>query len=101
MGESFRKEFTHLSELRSILSESVHLMALTATATTATRKFVIENLCMQKPAIVHVPPAKDNITYFVVDKPQNGIATAFHRISKALVKERTMGRIIVFCRSYE
>ena len=77
-GESFRKEFTHLSELRSILSESVHLMALTATTTTATRKFVIENLCVQKPAIVHVPPAKDNITYFVVDKPQNGIATAFH-----------------------
>ena len=79
------------------MSESVHLMTLTA-ATTATRKFIIEHLCMQKPPIVYIPPAKDNITYFVVDKPQNGIAITFHSFSK---KERTMGRIIIFFRSYE
>ena len=63
-GQTFRKEFTHLSELRSILSDRVHLMALTATATTTTRKYIIDNLCMQKPAIVYFPPVKDNITYY-------------------------------------
>ena len=91
-GQTFRKEFTHLSELRSILSDRVHLMALTATATTTTRKYIIDNLCMQKPAIVYLPPVKDNITYLVMYKPKAGISAAFQPISEALLNTREIGR---------
>ena len=100
-GQTFRKEFTHLSELRSILSDRVHLMALTATATTTTRKYIIDNLCMQKPAIVYLPPVKDNITYLVMDKPKAGILAAFQPISEALLNNREIGRILIFCHSYD
>lgn len=101
-GDSFRKEFSHLSEIRSIVPENVHLMALTATATLATRKFIIKNLSMQKPAIVYVPPVKGNIVYYVADKPLGGIAAAFKPISDALLLNAgSMGRILIFCKSYE
>ena len=59
-GTSFRKEFAHLNEVRSIIPQNIRLMALTATATIATRKFVINNnLGMQHPAVVYVPPIKE------------------------------------------
>ena len=45
-------------------------MALTATATKSTRKFVINSLSMQIPEIVYVPPARENIVYAVMDKPR-------------------------------
>ena len=100
-GQTFRKEFTHLSELRSILSDRVHLMVLTATATTTTRKYIIDSLCMQKPAIVYLPLVKDNITYLVMDKPKAGISAAFQPISEALLNNREFGRILIFCHSYD
>ena len=39
-GESFRKEFSDLGEIRSIVPRHVRLMALTTTATLSTRKFI-------------------------------------------------------------
>lgn len=99
-GQSFRKEFSHLEEIRSIVPESVHLMTLTATATLSTRKFIIKNLCMRNPAIIYIPPIKSNITYFVSKKPKEGIQAAFKPIVTRLLRERDMGRIIIFCRSY-
>ncbi len=40
-GEKFRTEFSHLNEVQNIIPETVRVMALTATATTSTRKFII------------------------------------------------------------
>ena len=79
-GDSFRKEFSCLEEIRSIVPESVHLMTLTTTATLSTRKFLINNLCMDHPAIVYIPPVKNNISYFVSDKPKAGIQAAFNQL---------------------
>lgn len=75
-------------------------MALTATASLATRRSVITSLCMEKPAIVYVPPAKSNITYCVADKPGGGIREAFEPISKALLESKPVGKILIFCKSY-
>ena len=97
-GHSFRKEFSHLGEIRSVVSETVHLMALTATATLSTPRFIIKNLCT--PAVVYIQPVKDNIAYFVSDKPKEGIQEAFQPIATRLKTERDMGRVIIFCRSY-
>ncbi len=99
-GNSFRREFSDLGEIRSIVSENVRLMALTATATLSTRKFILKSLCMQNPAIVYIPPVKNNIKYLVSDKPKEGIQAAFQPIVERLLRERDMGRVIIFCRSY-
>ena len=74
-GKTFRKELSDIGEIRSIVPRRVRLMmALTATATLSTRKFIIKNLNMQNTAVVYVPPLKHNIAYFVADKPIGGIS---------------------------
>lgn len=99
-GQAFRKEFADLGEIRSIVPRRVHLMALTATATLSTRKFIIKNLNMQNTVIVYVSPLKHNITYHVADKPTGGIPEAFQPVVDRLKQERAMDRIIIFCRTY-
>ena len=44
----------------------------------STRKF--KNICMDNPAIVYIPPVKNNIIYFVSDEPKAGIQAAFHQL---------------------
>ena len=76
-------------------------MALTATATLTTRKFIIKSLIMQKPDIIYVSPARDNILYTVVDKPKDGVGDFFKHIVGTLKVERSnMGWIIIFCKTY-
>ena len=45
-GASFREEFAHLSEARSIVSKDVNCIALTATASLGTLKVILRSLCM-------------------------------------------------------
>ncbi len=99
-GTAFRKEFSHLNEIRSVIPDTVHVMALTATATLSTRRFIINNLSMDVPYIIYVPPAKSNITYYVGDKPKGGVEVAFQPICEALLKNKKMDRVLIFCRSY-
>lgn len=99
-GNSFRREFSHLGEVRSIIPESVKVMALTATATNSTRASIIKSLDMQKPTLVSVPPFKDNIVYAVTEK--TSISHAFIPLAKRLAEKRTdMGRTLIFCRKYD
>lgn len=99
-GEKFRTEFSHLNEVRSIVPDTVRVMALTATATKTTRNFIIKSLSMQEPEIVYVPPDKDNILYTVLDKPKDGVDEYFAPLVSKLKIERNMDRIIVFCKTY-
>ena len=39
-GDDFRVEFAHLGEIRSLVPDSVHMMALTATATRSLRAVI-------------------------------------------------------------
>ena len=64
-------EFLHLGEMPSIFSETVRVMALTATATITTQKFIIRSLSMQSPEVIYIPPIKDNIIYVIIDKPKS------------------------------
>lgn len=68
MGDSFRRDFSTLGEVRSIIPDKVKVMALTATATKETRTCIIKSLNMQKPTIVSIPPVKDNIMYAIAKK---------------------------------
>ena len=64
-GDYFRKEFRRLGAVRSLIPSTVHVMALTATATTATKESVIAILGLDKPIIVSASPDKPNICYYV------------------------------------
>ena len=46
-GDSFRRKFSRLGELCSIIPEHVNVMALTAMATVSTRKEIVKSLDMQ------------------------------------------------------
>ena len=67
-GEEFRKEYSRLGEVRSILPQNVHVMALTATATKVIRSNVCEVLGMESPVLVSISPNKDNIKYIVATR---------------------------------
>ncbi len=77
-------------------------MALTATATPATRASIMASLCMDKDSttIVEKLPNKTNIRYKVEKKPKE-IADILHPVIadiKARGKEAT--KTVVFCRTY-
>ena len=49
--ETFRQEFSTLGNVSSLLPPSVHVMALTATATCSSRKAICQTLGMNKPVL--------------------------------------------------
>ena len=64
-GDDFRTAFSEIGNLRSIVPNSVNILALTATATRETYYTVSERLSMDNPALVSMPPNRDNICYNV------------------------------------
>ena len=104
MGESFRKEFSKIRDVRSLIPENVCLMALTATATKSTRRHTISTLGMHKPVTALQSPEKANLRYEVVKK--NNRAEDMEEVFAPLVEElrkkrQCMDRTIVFCHTYD
>ena len=100
-GESFRKEFSNLGELRSLIPQTVHIMALTATATMRSRQSICKTLGMINTAVVSELPEKKNIKYVVCVDP-GSLDVAFHPIVDEIRKHReNTDRTIIFCRSYD
>ena len=66
MGEVFREWYGHLGQLRSLLSSSTPVLALTATATNDIRKKIISKLQMQTCTLIEASPDRPNIRYSVV-----------------------------------
>ena len=60
-GKEFRVEYSHLSELRSLISPGINIMALTATASDATLACIVRDTGMMQPVIVQVSPDKQNL----------------------------------------
>ena len=95
-GDQFRREYARLGNVRSILSPSVHVMAMTATATTSTREDICSSLGMKSPVVVSVPPDRGNVTLHVASFTT--MEKCFGPIAKQLYTLQTeMGRCIVFC----
>ena len=75
-------------------------MALTATATSPTRKEIMKRLDMKKAVVVYLPPAKPNIVCVVMDK------TAIEDVVQPIVKELLAKGVeaskkIIYCRTYD
>lgn len=96
-GDKFRVEFARLGEVRSLIPQHVHVMALTATATKSTRKLVIKRLSMINPVIFSITPNKSNTVYNVVEKkPLEDVVVP---IAQQLKTHRTKSdRVIIYCR---
>ena len=100
-GDSFRRAFSRLSEVRSIIPNSVKLMALTATATKSTRYSICQILGMTEPSIVAVTPNRSNICYSVEKKEGDTEQTFTVLVDEIREKRLAMSRVVIFCRSYE
>ena len=96
-GDCFRREFSRLGELCSVIPENVNVMALTATATVSTRREILRVLDMQNPVIVSIPPIKDNI--FFCANPRGSVSLSLTPISDKLSGQRTaMGYFLLYIR---
>ena len=75
-------------------------MALTATASKATRREIIRILGMTKPFTISICPEK-NITHYVNEK--NGeVEEVFHYLVEKLQSKRiATDKTIIFCRTYK
>ena len=94
-GESFRKEFANLGDVRSLIPETVRIMALTATATKSTRRDVTKILGMVHPVVVAVSPNKPNIKYVVKGNPGTLEETFAPLVEEVRRRRTSMDRTIV------
>ena len=95
-----REDYSKLGEVRSLIPTSVHVMALSATATATTRAKIIDTLCMDKPHVLSVSPHKKNIVYVV--KKKGSMEEVVEILVRGLQNLRMeMPRIIVFCKRYD
>ncbi len=96
-GDNFRKEFSHLGEVRSILPPTVNILALTATATRTMQKDIQKVLGM--PTLVVVTD-KPNVLYSV--HPYDLLDISFGPVIEELRNARTnLGRTIIYCQKQE
>lgn len=99
-GTTFRQELLKVGELRSLLPEKCHVMALTATASYSLRLELANIIGMKKPTAIILPPCKANLSYsrsqFI------SIESNFTSVLEKLKKERTnFPRTIIYCRTME
>ena len=64
-GDQFRKAFSMIGNLRSIIPSNVNVMALTAIATTETYQCALRQISMSDPVLVALSPDRGNIVYTV------------------------------------
>ena len=98
-GETFRKVFTQIGTLRSLIPNSVKVMALTATATTETFHIVSRKLSMVTPALISLPPHRENIAYKVL--PKTDVYTFSNLMCEELALKRTsFPKTVIYVRKY-
>ena len=99
-GETFRKEFLNIGEARSLVPDTVRMMALTATATQTSRQQICKHLGMVKPFLLVESPNRPNITYSVL--AAETIKETFAPLVEEIRRKHTsMDKVIVFCRTYD
>jgi ATP-dependent DNA helicase RecQ len=89
-GHDFRPEYRQLVELRTVLP-NVPILALTATATPAVRRDIINHLKLKNPAVFTASFNRPNLAYQVIPKDQ-----PLHQIL-AFVAKRKQESGIVYC----
>ena len=99
-GDDFRKAFSEIGSLRSIIPRSVNILALTATATKETLDIVTERLSLKNPAVIGLPPDRENIKFNV---KVCASAADFSSVlaDELMLKGREAPKTVVFCRTLQ
>lgn len=98
-GVQFRKEFSRISEIRALTPALTNVMALTATATSVTRKKILESLEMIDCKVVLNIPNNVNIYYAVLPMPSSGPMQVLSPLIRELCTDGVKAkRTIVFAR---
>ena len=92
-------DYGRLGEMRALFQPTVHVMALTATATRLSREKIIHSLHMTSPVVVNISPHKKNVIFTVQPKPD------LDKFVQSIVSDLrhlrvNMPRTIIFCRRY-
>jgi len=85
-GDKFRTNFSKLGELRSLVT--VHVMALTATATSDTLKVVTECLSLDDPAVIGLSPNLPHVFFLVEKLPK--LEDFCRHLSSSLMRDRLL-----------
>ena len=75
--DAFRKDYSRIAELRSILKRNIPFIVLTATATQSTKDFIINELVMRDCVQLITIPDKQNIRFSVSCIDINTLSVAF------------------------
>ncbi|CAB4041556.1 Hypothetical predicted protein, partial [Paramuricea clavata] len=96
--QAFRKWFSRINEMRSLLKK-IPILALTATATLATKNKIVRALEMDTCEVINQSPNRKNTAYSV-QAVTGGAHQTFGPITKEL-KEKTVSfeRIIIYCQT--
>ncbi|XP_076116508.1 ATP-dependent DNA helicase RecQ-like [Mytilus galloprovincialis] len=98
-GGEFRKEYSHLGELRSVVPKKTTFVTLTATATRSIKKDIMKTLDMDiKTSIISVIPERPNLSYYV-QKSSKNLADLDWLINDLLKFEKSTKKTIIYCRN--
>lgn len=98
-GDEFRQTFALIGNLRSLMPQETHVMALTATATKSTFEVVSERLGLINPVVTAASCNRPNIKFIVQPKQQlEDFSTELARNIE--IKKLEYPKTIVFCRNY-
>lgn len=96
----FRKSYSLLRDLRSFFHPGVPFCALTATATTTTRRYIVDSLGMQNALVVSSSPNRNNIKYHIIQI--GDIEQSFQWIVDDLKEHREHAdKRVIYCKSIE
>lgn len=99
-GLEFRREYSNISEIRSILAKNVNILALTATASPTTLCKIKDNLCITDHYMVRELPNKKNIKYIVREKPESLAKVLLPIVDGVKEFGIRSNKTIIFCRTY-
>ena len=94
-GETFRQDFARIGELRSIIPNSVKIMA---TASNSLHKQIMKTLGMRNASIISISLNKRNIKYSVLKFET--IDESFRPLVDEIIeKQDGMDKVLIFCRA--
>ena len=99
LEDAFRKDYSRLAEVRSILKKNTPFIALTATATENVRNLIIKNLAKKDCVQLVTVPNKPNIRCSVTAVDTNDLSNSFQWLINVLrTKKLHTQKVLVFCR---
>ena len=100
--EAFRKDYSRLGELPSLVHHDVPFITLTATATETVQRTIIKDLGMDGCVKILGDPNKTNVRYAVVDIDSTSSYGSFSVIIKDVeIIQINATKVLVFCRKKE